>query len=141
MLGPYLLDTNHLGAAVRRRADIRERVRDAQALGIRVGTCAPVLCEVACGLRFGKNPAADIYRLRQVLQEVRIWALDLDASLVYAEVWNELRLKGRVLSQVDMMLAAMCRVMKLTLLTTDRDFEALPDSRTENWLKVAPDSR
>ena len=32
------------------------------------------------------------------------------------------------------MLAALCRQMNLTLLTTDRDFEALPDIRVENWV-------
>jgi predicted nucleic acid-binding protein len=30
-------------------------------------------------------------------------------------------------------LAAMVRYMEWTLLTSDRDFEALPDIRTENW--------
>jgi predicted nucleic acid-binding protein len=34
-----------------------------------------------------------------------------------------------------MMLAALARFMDLTVLTSDRDFEALPDIRTENWLK------
>jgi predicted nucleic acid-binding protein len=33
-----------------------------------------------------------------------------------------------------MMVAALCRRMNVTLLTTDRDFEALPDLRTENWV-------
>jgi len=32
------------------------------------------------------------------------------------------------------MLAALCRQQRLILLTTDRDFEALPDIRVENWL-------
>ena len=39
----------------------------------------------------------------------------------------------KVLSQVDMMSAALARQMKLTILTTDRDFEALPWLRTEDW--------
>jgi len=30
--------------------------------------------------------------------------------------------------------AALARHMDLTLLTADRDFEALPDLRVENWL-------
>lgn len=47
---------------------------------------------------------------------------------------DELRAKGRVLSQVDMLLAALARRMKLVLLTTDRDFEALPDVKAENWM-------
>jgi predicted nucleic acid-binding protein len=37
------------------------------------------------------------------------------------------------LSQVDMMLAALARQHKLTVLTTDRDFEALTDLRVEKW--------
>ena len=32
------------------------------------------------------------------------------------------------------MLASLARRMSLTLLTTDQDFQALPDIRTENWL-------
>ena len=32
------------------------------------------------------------------------------------------------------MLAALTRVMNLTLLTTERDFEALPELTVENWL-------
>ena len=51
----------------------------------------------------------------------------------YGEIHNDLRRRGRALSQVDMMLAALARQMKLTLVTTDRDFEALPDIRAENW--------
>jgi tRNA(fMet)-specific endonuclease VapC len=38
------------------------------------------------------------------------------------------------LSQVDIMVAALALSMDLTLLTTDLDFEALPDLRVENWL-------
>ena len=35
---------------------------------------------------------------------------------------------------VYMMQAALARQMQLTLLTADRDFEALPEIPTENWL-------
>jgi predicted nucleic acid-binding protein len=45
-----------------------------------------------------------------------------------------LRGQGRVLSQVDMMLAALARQHKLSILTTDRDFEALSDLTVENWV-------
>ena len=33
-----------------------------------------------------------------------------------------------------MMLASLSRSLDATLLTDDRDFEALPDLRVENWL-------
>jgi len=35
------------------------------------------------------------------------------------------------------MLAALARQMKLTLVTTDHDFAALPDLQPENWLAAS----
>jgi len=52
----------------------------------------------------------------------------------YAEVYHELQKAGRALSQVDMLLAALARHLNATLLTTDEDFQALPDIQTDNWL-------
>jgi predicted nucleic acid-binding protein len=55
-------------------------------------------------------------------------------AAIYGAIYLDLRRRGRILSQVDIMLAALCQQLNLTLLTTDRDFEALPDLRTENWV-------
>lgn len=85
----YLLDTNHLSAAVRPGSPVRREIRRLKAQGERFGTLVPA--------------------------------------------HHRLRRQGRVLSQVDMMLAAYCSQGKLTLLTNDRDFEALPELRTEDW--------
>ena len=51
---------------------------------------------------------------------------------MYGMVHHELKQRGRVLSQVDMILAALARQMKLILVTSDQDFTALPDVPTEN---------
>jgi predicted nucleic acid-binding protein len=71
--------------------------------------------------------------LDQLLKQVRIWPLEPGVAKVYSTIYLDLKSRGRVLSQVDMMVAALARIMKLTVLTTDRDFEALPDIRTEDW--------
>jgi tRNA(fMet)-specific endonuclease VapC len=69
-----------------------------------------------------------------LLQVVRLWPIDLAVAERYAEAYHELQKKGRALSQVDIMLAALARHLGATLLTTDQDFQALPDIPTENWL-------
>ena len=53
---------------------------------------------------------------------------------LYAEIYHDLRDRGRVLSQVNMLLAALSRSMDATVLTSDRDLDAFPDLRVENWL-------
>jgi tRNA(fMet)-specific endonuclease VapC len=131
----YILDANHVGLAVNSASPVGERVFQARLAGIRLGTCLPVLCEVEAGILQVKRKAKYRSDLNHLLLQLRLWPLDLKTTQIYGAVYSELRRRGRVLSQVDVMLSALARQLKLTILTTDRDFEALPDIRTEDWSK------
>ena len=72
--------------------------------------------------------------MKDLFHYVKTWPLDPSDAGPYAAIDIELRRRGRAMSQADMMLAALARRMKLTLLTTDRDFEAFPDIHRENWV-------
>ena len=130
----FLLDTNHLGAAINPVSPLRERLGQQHRQGVRFRTCIPVICELEVGIQDSSH--VDSYRrqLHHLNRKVKLIPLNLDIVQHYGQVYRELRRMGRVLSQVDMLLAAMVRHLKWTLLTADRDFEALPDVRTENWL-------
>ena len=130
----YLLDTNHLGAALTIGSGILRRFDQARRSGIRLGTCVPVLCELEAGIQ----QTRDLDRRRRVLKLLfryfRIWPIDPPLAEAYGAIFIDLVRRGRSLSHVDIVLAALARQMDLTLLTTDRDFEALPDVKAENWL-------
>jgi tRNA(fMet)-specific endonuclease VapC len=132
-MSDFLLDCNHLSAAIRKVSTVRERIRISRRQGNRFVTCSPVLCELEAGIQQSASPAEYRRRLGHLLGHVRLWHLDRDMAQLYGQVFHELRRQGRVLSQVDMMLAAMARQHKMILLTADKDFEALPDIRTEDW--------
>jgi predicted nucleic acid-binding protein len=131
----YLLDTNHVGMAVDRRSLVGQRIFEARLAGIRLGTCLPVLCEIEAGMRQVRNKIKYRRDLNHLLHQLRLWPIDLRTARIYGDLYMELRRHGRVLSQVDIMTAALSRQMKLTILTTDRDFEAIPDIRTADWSK------
>lgn len=130
----YLLDTNHLSEAVARVSLVRDRMQHLKRHGTIFGACGPVLCELLVGILSRKDAEATRRRLEALLQLVRIWPVDLDIANRYGEIYQEMKKAGRALSQVDMMLAAMCRHSNLILLTTDQDFQIIPDIRCENWL-------
>lgn len=130
----FLLDTNHLGEALRPVSRVRDRIGQLHVLGVRVGTCVPVLCELEAGFPSGERGDAFRRALRRLLGRVRLWPLHAEVAPLYGEIFKELRRRGSVLSQVDMLLAALASQMNVTLATTDGDFKALPDVRTENWL-------
>jgi predicted nucleic acid-binding protein len=130
----YLLDTNHVSAAINPVSMLRDRLYQQHRQGARLRTCIPVLCEIEVGIQDSAH--ADSYRrqLKHLIRKVKLVPLELATAQHYGEVFRELRHLGRALSQVDILLAAMVRHSNWTLLTADRDFEALADIRTENGL-------
>jgi predicted nucleic acid-binding protein len=130
----YLLDTNHLGAALDDISTIRDRIYRSRRSGHRFGTCIPVLCELETGLYHTRRRDHNRRVFGTLLSQIRVWPLEMAIAPVYAEIFHDLRANGRVLSQVDMLLAAITRSMNATLLTSDRDFDAFADIRVENWL-------
>jgi tRNA(fMet)-specific endonuclease VapC len=134
MTSGYLLDTNHVGHAVTPGSIVRQRIAELRAKGARMGTCIPVLCEIEAGIQQVKQPDAYRLNLERLLRQVRIWPIDRLTARIYGEIHHDLKRRGRVLSQVDMMLAALARQKKLTLITSDQDFSAVQDVATENWL-------
>ena len=71
--------------------------------------------------------------LSRVLKFMRIWPLTIATSRLYGEIANDLRSRGQALSQIDIMLAALCRELDLSLVTSDKVFAALPWLKTEQW--------
>ena len=130
----YLLDTNHLSAVLDDMSSLRERLYQSIQAGHRFGTCVPVLCELETGIHQTRHRDHNRRVLAVLLRQIRIWPLNPAIAPLHAEIYHDLRARGRVLSQVDMVLVALARSMNATLLTSDRDFEALPEIRVENWL-------
>src|SRR5688572_6588828 len=128
-----LLDTNHLAHAVSPASPVRQRILELRLRGVRVGTCIPVLCEVEVGIGQVADPDGYRRRLGLLLKHVHVWPLDQVTARRYGELCRDLKARGRALSQVDIMIAALALQMNLTLASTDRDFLWLPALPTENW--------
>jgi tRNA(fMet)-specific endonuclease VapC len=133
----YLLDTNHVSSGLDRVSRLRDRIQQLRKSGVIFGTCVPVLCELEVGIQQTAVPQVYHRFLAQLLRSVRIWPIEPEVAPLFGEIYLDLQRRGRQLSYVDIVLAALARLKELTLLTTDRDFEALQDIRTENWLADA----
>lgn len=131
----YLLDCNHVSAALRKVSLVRDRILESRRAGHRFISCYPVLCELEVGIQQTAHPEENRRRLNQLLRHVRLWPLDGETCRVYGAVYLELRSRGRALAQVDMVVASLARQHKLTVLTTDQDYQALTDLRVEDWTR------
>lgn len=94
----YLLDSNHLSAALRKVSPVRARIQQQRKVGHRFISCYPVLCELEVGIQQTLQPQANHQRLAQLLRQVRLWPLDAETVRHYGAIYLELRRQGRVLA-------------------------------------------
>ena len=130
----YLLDTNHISAAINPVSRLRERISEKHRQGARFRTCIPVLCEIEVGIQDSAHLESYRRQLKHLIQRVKLVPLELPVVQEYGQIYRHLRSIGRAMSQVDMVVAALARHSNWVLLTADRDFESVPDLRIENWL-------
>jgi predicted nucleic acid-binding protein len=110
------------------------RTETALRAGDRFGICLPVLCEYRTGIRISRRFRQNLARLQAALTIIRLWPTDEQTAAEFAELFQELRSIGRMLSQFDLMIAAVARQFDLTLLTADQDFQPVNRLKIENWL-------
>jgi predicted nucleic acid-binding protein len=130
----YLLDTNHIGHAVTHGSIVRRKIVELRSRGVKVGTCVPVFCEIEAGIRQVSRPEAYHRNLELLLRQIRVWPIGLSTAAFYGAIHHELKRRGRVLSQVDMMVAALARQLSLKVATSDLDYAGVPGLFTEDWL-------
>jgi tRNA(fMet)-specific endonuclease VapC len=134
----YLLDSGILGDYASRKFGISERVRAEKLRGNVVGTCTPVLGEVLSGLERSATRDRNMQRLWVALPSLMLWSFDHVAASEYGRLDAELHRIGRLMQPIDVMAAAVARVLgNCVVVTVDGDLSAVPGLKVENW-RVPP---
>lgn len=129
-----LLDSGILSDFINRRRSVYDRVKECAAQRIRIGTCVPVLAEIAFGIEASASRDRNMQRLIVALPSLTVWPFDNDAAFRYGLVASELRRIGRPMQVVGMMIAAIAfNLGDCTVATTDSDLLAVPNLTVVQW--------
>ena len=130
----YLLDTNHLSPLVTPGHSLRAKVFEHVQLGDQFAIAAPAFNEFLFGIGVALRSIQN-WREWELIRDDFVY---YDLNVVFAEEAAKLRIilrkQGRQLEAIDSMLAVTALGNNLTLLTTDKDFFAVPNLKQENWL-------
>lgn len=108
----YLLDSNHASPLVTLSHPLRLAVLDRTARGHSFAISVPVLTETLFGLYLLPRAEQSIAEWSRLRQGINCYQVD----------------------EADALVAATALRYDLVLLTTDKDFDAVPDLKRENWL-------
>ena len=133
-MSKLLLDSGIFSDYMHRRRGIFERVKQIALQGVRVGSCVPVIAEIAFGIELSSSRDRNFQRLVGILPTLTIWPFDQDSALSYGRLAAELRKRGRPMQVVDMMIGAIAMDLgDCMVITTDSDLKAIPGLNVELW--------
>lgn len=130
----YLLDINHLSPLVTLTHSLRKRIFFEQEQGNSFAITVPTVTEFLFGIGLLPRAKQNLSEWEQLQQSIVIYELDKQDAQDAATLQISLRRKGWQLDTVDALIGAVALRYDLILLTTDKDFSAIPQLRQENWL-------
>ena len=129
-----LLDSGILSDFINRRRSVYDRVKEIASQRVRIGTCVPVVAEIAFGIEGSKSREQNMQRFLSALSSLAVWPFDQEAAFRYGILAAELRKTGRPMQVVDMMVGAIAlNLGDCKVVTTDSDLLSIPDLVVEKW--------
>lgn len=130
----YLLDTNIVSDLVRHPdGAVRDRIAEVGEETV----CISLV--VASELRFGaakRNSKRLSKQVELILSALPVLSLESPVDEHYAEIRVALEKSGNPIGPNDLLIAAHCRALGLTLVTHNlKEFSHVPKLRVENWLE------
>jgi tRNA(fMet)-specific endonuclease VapC len=128
-----LLDTNICIHAIKREADVLTRLAEHSPDDF--GISAVTLAELWFGAAKNSRPQRTRASVEAFLKPFETLPFGRDAAEEYAEIRLQLEKAGRPIGERDLMIAAIARSLRLTVVTRNvREFSRVRGLRVESWL-------
>ncbi|MDE3019023.1 MAG: type II toxin-antitoxin system VapC family toxin [Nitrospirota bacterium] len=130
----FLLDTSAYSAFMRRYPDVIQLFESAESLYLN----PVVLAEVRAGFLLGTRREKNERALREFLQSSRVTVLPIDDETAdrWAVIAVSLRKAGTPISSNDIWIAASAMQYGLPILTSDSDFQKVPQVMVRHFSPV-----
>ncbi|MEC4892409.1 MAG: type II toxin-antitoxin system VapC family toxin [Oscillatoria sp. PMC 1051.18] len=130
----YLLDTNIITAIIKKNPQVMRRLREVELKGENLCISCLTYYEIRRGL-LAVNATTKMSEFNQICRRVTILFLD-DLEIVEkaAEIYANLKTKGRIIQDADIFIAATAITRDLTLVSHDTDLARVEEVKLANWL-------
>jgi len=129
----FLLDTDTCVYWLRGHLPVRERLAeiDPKAIAISVITLAELRYGAACSAQTAHNHRT----IDDFIDTTTVLGLTQEAVALFGDIKANLRKRGLLIEDMDLLIAATARDYDLTLVTNNvSHFERIPGLRLENWV-------
>lgn len=127
MNGKYLLDSNIVIDIFRGDIKTIDRVKKIKTVYLPV----IALGELYFGANKSNQTSRHIIEIEQLERKVTILDVSKSTARIYGEIKDQLRIKGKMIPENDIWIAAIAKENDITLISNDRHFENVEGIRVE----------
>ncbi|NJS35869.1 MAG: type II toxin-antitoxin system VapC family toxin [Brachymonas sp.] len=129
----HLLDTNTFTAIVKGHPKALAAFAKLDIKNIKLS--AIHLGEIEYGLTLNPVGSLKLARIKALLQDIEVLALDTPSALIYGQIRTDLQKRGEPIGANDFWIAAHALSLGATLVTNNvREFKRVKGLKVENWL-------
>jgi len=130
----YIFDTNVVSELIKKTEKVTKRLRDVTDKGEKLFISVITDYEIRRGL-FATNATTKLKIYETLRNQFEIlWFDSLDLSEKAAEIYADLKQKGRLIQDNDILIAATALIKNFTVVTDDEHFMRIENLTVENWL-------
>lgn len=127
------LDTDILVSLLKGAPDAVGKIRALQESGTRISTTTITAYELLKGACISSKPAENLAKVLESLSNLRVLQLSLGATEEASRIYKELRDKGRLIGEFDVLIAGIVKFYDEPLVTRDEHFKAIRGLKLINW--------
>jgi tRNA(fMet)-specific endonuclease VapC len=129
MNGRFLVDTNIVIAFLEGDASVQQNFAEAEVIYVP----SIVIGELYYGAYRSARVEANRTRIDEFVSRYSVLACDAVTAVVYGQIKNFLRQKGRPIPENDIWIAAVAQPYQLTLVSRDEHFREVDGLSLERW--------
>lgn len=128
-----ILDTNALVALLKGVPEANEALRRLEEDDDQIATTIISAYELLRGAYLSSNPEKNLAEVQELLSNLQILDLNLQACEEAAKIYRDLRKKGRLIGEYDVLIAGIAKALAETVLTRDAHFKLVQGLSTTRW--------
>ncbi len=130
----YVLDTNIITVILKDNKKIKQKAQMMMLEGKKIFINGISYYEIKRGL-LAINADAKLRKFESLCREFGLVLLDsLDIFDIASEIYADLRQRGNLIKDADILIASMVKHRNFILVSNDTDFDRIEGIKIENWL-------
>ena len=127
------LDTDILVALLKGNPNAVKKIESLQEDGHQISTTMITAYELAKGAYLSSRADENLVKIDETISSMRILDLSFGAADQAAKIYKEVRDKGKMIGEFDILIAAIVKFNDEALVTRDRHFESIHGIKLINW--------